>query len=443
MRQLRICPDTGRVVASVSPRTRPRRDVEPLARQGDDTGPGQSSAASKAPGTEESGGDSDSELALAPSRLHGHDDSESIGGTAGASRKRKSGADTVPTTSTIGDLVATGSEHVTPSNRPARPALAEIANPNGNAKKPQRWSARKIKRTGAKARMEPPADWEEVYKLTKEMRAEALAPVDTMGSSHLAEETSPPRDRRFQTLVSLMLSAQTRDTVTAAVMKTLQANLSGGLTLESIRAVPLDRLDALIGKVTFHHNKARYIKQTAEELHARFGSDIPDTVAGLTSLPGVGPKMAFLTMSVAWGRDEGIGVDVHVHRITNLWGWHETRTPEETRASLEAWLPREKWHEINGLLVGFGQTICLPVGRRCGRCLLAERGLCPSAAVGREREGKRVRVEEKLVEGGDAVVKGEVAVGVKHFKAEEIDGPAPDIEDLGTTQGRSSRRVIT
>jgi len=87
-------------------------------------------------------------------------------------------------------------------------------------------------------------------------------------------------------------------------------------------------------------------------------SDIPSTIEGLVSLPGVGPKMAYLCMSAAWGRDEGIGVDVHVHRITNLWGWHKTKTPEETRITLEAWLPRDKWHDINHLLVGFGQTWC-------------------------------------------------------------------------------------
>jgi endonuclease-3 len=68
--------------------------------------------------------------------------------------------------------------------------------------------------------------------------------------------------------------------------------------------------------------------------------------------------MAYLTMSAAWGRDEGIGVDVHVHRITNLWGWNKTQQPEQTRAILESWLPKDKWHDINNLLVGFGQTIC-------------------------------------------------------------------------------------
>lgn len=149
--------------------------------------------------------------------------------------------------------------------------------------------------------------------------------------------------------------------------------------------------------------------------------------------------MAYLTMSAAWGRDEGIGVDVHVHRITNLWGWHETRTPEETRAILESWLPRDKWHDINNLLVGFGQTICLPVGRRCGECKLAERGLCPSAIKGvvkKERRGVKVEVK---AEGMETVVKEEVV------KAEEIPIRLADIEDCIApldipTPRRSSRR---
>jgi len=108
-------------------------------------------------------------------------------------------------------------------------------------------------------------------------------------------------------------------------------------------------------------------------------------------LAGVGPKMAYLCVSAAWGETAGIGVDVHVHRITNLWGWHATKGPEETRVALEAWLPRDKWHEVNTLLVGLGQTVCAPVGRRCGECDLGLEGLCPGA-VGREvRKGLEAR----------------------------------------------------
>ena len=63
--------------------------------------------------------------------------------------------------------------------------------------------------------------------------------------------------------------------------------------------------------------------------------------------------MAYLCMAAenGWNKVEGIGVDVHVHRITNLWGWNQTKTPEETRLALQAWLPRDKWKEINWLLV--------------------------------------------------------------------------------------------
>ena len=132
-------------------------------------------------------------------------------------------------------------------------------------------------------------------------------------------------------------------------------------------------------------------------------------------------------MSAAWGRDEGIGVDVHVHRITNLWGWHATKTPEETRAMLEAWLPREKWHKINHLLVGFGQTICLPVGRKCGECDLAKEGLCPSAvSAGKIREMEKRREKRAKEVKRDEVVVVETAEVVK----EEGDGGGGEIAQL-------------
>ena len=230
-----------------------------------------------------------------------------------------------------------------------------------------------------------------------------------------------PQDKRFQTLIALMLSSQTKDTTNAIAMRRLQTELpSPGLTLENILAVEPAKLNEMIFVVGFHNNKTKYIKAAALILRDQFGGDIPDTIEGLMSLPGVGPKMAYLCLSAAWGRTEGIGVDVHVHRITNLWGWHKTKGPEETRAALEAWLPKDRWHEINHLLVGFGQTICLPVGRKCGKCTLSEKGLCPSAVVEKKTVVKRVKREEikrddasngaKVKEAEDVVVKKEEIV---------------------------------
>ena len=203
-----------------------------------------------------------------------------------------------------------------------------------------------------------------------------------------------------------MLSSQTKDTTTAIAMRRLQTELpSPGLTLENILAVDPVTLNELIFAVGFHNNKTRYIKATALVLRDQFAGDIPDTIEGLMSLPGVGPKMGYLCLSAAWGKTEGIGVDVHVHRITNLWGWHKTKTPEETRAALEAWLPRTHWHEINHLLVGLGQTICLPVGRHCEDCTLSTKGLCPSAVIPTQKTIKRVKKEKHKTENSDEVKK--------------------------------------
>ena len=281
-----------------------------------------------------------------------------------------------------------------------------------------------------------PPNWEQIYEITTEMRKKVVAPVDTMGCESLAEAHRSPIDRRLQTLVALMLSSQTKDTVTAVAMKQLQEGLPGGFNLEALLQVSPEDLNSLINKVGFHNNKTKFIKQVAIILRDQFEGDIPDTVEGLISLPGVGPKMAYLTMSAAWGRDEGIGVDVHVHRITNLWRWHKTSTPEQTRAELESWLPKEKWHDINHLLVGFGQTICLPVGRRCDECELGKRKLCPSAVVPSPRKKKVIKKEtfaEIKIEGCEVVVEADDAATTMHVKTEELGDvhmQIGDIEDI-------------
>ncbi|MCJ1286446.1 DNA N-glycosylase and apurinic/apyrimidinic (AP) lyase [Xylographa opegraphella] len=350
------------------------------------------------------------------------DDSSSLSSTSSSadiedysrltpSRKRKHGVDS-PTTVVSSVSISTRSS---PRKRGVK---AEDGSTEGRVKpvgKVKRQPAKEVVDDAGEVEIHPPAHWEEVYEAVKEMRKRLLAPVDTMGCERLADEGLSERDQRFQTLIALMLSSQTKDTTTAATMHALQSTLpSPGLTLANILAIDPATLNTLIHAVGFHNNKTRYIKATAEILHARFGDDIPATVAGLMSLPGVGPKMAYLCMSAAWGRTEGIGVDVHVHRITNLWGWHRTKAPEETRLALQAWLPRERWHEINHLLVGFGQTICAPVGRRCGECVLAERGLCPSAVVGAKRVVKgRVKREVGTTEGSEGVKREEGTLAVK------------------------------
>lgn len=286
----------------------------------------------------------------------------------------------------------------------------------------------------------PPSDWEELYNATKEMRlsgAAANAAVDTMGCERLALPTASPRDQRFHTLVALMLSSQTKDTTNAVAMRKLQTELPPhedgappGLNLENMLAVDPAKLNELIWAVGFHNNKTKYLKQTAVILRDTWAGDIPDTIEGLVSLPGVGPKMAHLCLSSAWGRTEGIGVDVHVHRITNMWGWHKTKTPEETRMALQAWLPRDRWREINWLLVGLGQTVCAPVGRRCGDCDLGLNGLCKAADRAKVNKGRKLR-EAKV----------EAEEDVKAIKLETtLDNTVADIVDV-VVPGEEERKI--
>ncbi|KAH7356900.1 DNA glycosylase [Rhexocercosporidium sp. MPI-PUGE-AT-0058] len=297
--------------------------------------------------------------------------------------------------------------------------------------------ARKVKNeeTGD-LEIHPPNDWAEVYAVVKEMRTSGAAQhaaVDTMGCERLAQETVTPKVKRYHTLTALMLSSQTKDTTNFQAMNRLYTELPPykegapiGLNLENILAVDPKLLNELIWAVGFHNNKTRYIKATAEILRDQYDGDIPDTIEGLMSLPGVGPKMGYLCLSVAWGKHEGIGVDVHVHRITNLWGWHKTKGPEESRLALQAWLPRELWHEINWVLVGLGQTVCLPVGRKCGDCELGLRGLCKAAERGKVTIGRKLK-EERIKEESGEVVKTEVVTS-EEVAGEVVVNADPEVD---------------
>ena len=221
-----------------------------------------------------------------------------------------------------------------------------------------------------------PEHWEEEYENILTMRADRTAPVDSMGCERSFDETAAPPVQRFQCLVALMLSSQTRDEVNYAAMMRLREH---GLTVENIINTDLGDLEQLIRPVGFWRHKSKYIKKTCQILKEKYNNDIPDNVEELCELPGVGPKMAYLVMNIAWKKQTGIGVDTHVHRIVARLGWTDPevcKTPEKTRKSLEDWLPQDKWTEINWLLVGFGQQICLPLHPKCGECL--NRNLCPT-----------------------------------------------------------------
>ena len=191
------------------------------------------------------------------------------------------------------------------------------------------------------------------------------APVDIYGPPAISQTEFGEKIYRYQVLIALMLSSQTKDKVTANAIKTLQQY---GLNPENIDKLSQDDLNELIKKVGFHNRKANYIKKTTNLLLKKYNGDIPNTLEELIVLPGVGYKMAILAMNIAWKINCGISVDTHVHRISNRIGWVNTTKPEQTRQELEGWIPKEYWGSINPLLVGFGQQICLPRNPKCQFC---------------------------------------------------------------------------
>ena len=159
----------------------------------------------------------------------------------------------------------------------------------------------------------PPDNWERTHALVAELRADRSAPIDAYGAHAVPEAHVAPRVRRFQILTALMLSSQTKDAAVAETMRKLQRH---GLTAENICATDEDTLNDLIHKVGFHNSKTKYLKRTAQILLSWHNGDVPLTAKEMmTTLPGVGPKMAYIAEYLAHGTATGVGVDTHMHRI--------------------------------------------------------------------------------------------------------------------------------
>ncbi len=179
----------------------------------------------------------------------------------------------------------------------------------------------------------------------------------------------------FRILVATILSARTRDEVTAAASRRLFRKAA---TPDELATLSVPELEKIIYPVGFFRNKARYLAELPGVLRERFDGRVPDTVEQLVRLPGVGRKTANLVVAVAFNKP-AICVDTHVHRIMNIWGYVETTTPLRTENALREKLPEKYWKRINSILVAFGQGTCKPVRPLCDRCVLAD--LCPRIGV--------------------------------------------------------------
>ncbi|MEJ7810160.1 MAG: endonuclease III [Gemmatimonadaceae bacterium] len=183
----------------------------------------------------------------------------------------------------------------------------------------------------------------------------------------------------FEQLVACIISIRTLDEVMIEVAREL---FSQARTPATVAALPVAEIDRLIRASTFHRGKAAQISEIATRVVGEFAGELPCDLETLLSFRGVGPKCANLVLGIACGAAR-IGVDIHVHRVTNRWGYVQEPTPERTTGALEATLPARYWVEINRLLVPFGKHICTGRLPKCSTCPVLD--MCRQVGVAAHR----------------------------------------------------------
>ncbi|HVF09836.1 MAG TPA: endonuclease III [Abditibacteriaceae bacterium] len=189
----------------------------------------------------------------------------------------------------------------------------------------------------------------------------AVRPFPKAALFELAEDGF---DSVFEQLVACIISIRTYDEV---MLPTARQLFQIARTPAEVARMTPEEIDRHIRASTFHEAKARQIHEIARQAVAEHGGALPCDAGVLLSLRGVGPKCANLVLGIACGQSH-IGVDIHVHRVANRWGYVIAPMPEQSMVALEAVLPQKHWVEINRLLVPFGKHICTGKLPKCSTC---------------------------------------------------------------------------
>jgi endonuclease-3 len=204
----------------------------------------------------------------------------------------------------------------------------------------------------------------------------AVQPFPKAAMFALAEEGY---DSPFEQLIACLISIRTYDEVSLPVARRLLAQAP---TPQAMSQLPPAEIEALIQGCTYADRKAAQIAAIAHQVVQEFEGELPCDASVMMSFNGIGPKCAHLALGIACGQPY-ISVDIHVHRVTNRWGYVHTKTPEKTTAALADKLPKAYWVELNSLLVPFGKHICTGNLPRCSICPVLE--MCDQAGVDRHR----------------------------------------------------------
>lgn len=184
----------------------------------------------------------------------------------------------------------------------------------------------------------------------------------------------------WELLVSVILSAQCTDVMVNKVTADLFEKYR---TIEDYAGADPAEFEIDIRPTGFFRNKTKHIIGAARAVLAGFDGEVPHSMKGLLTLPGVARKTANIVLgnadpaAYAADPDAGIAVDTHVHRLSNRLGLAKTTEAAKTEAQLLPVVPRDDRFRVTYLLIEHGRAVCTARKPRCGACLLAD--LCPSA----------------------------------------------------------------
>lgn len=192
-----------------------------------------------------------------------------------------------------------------------------------------------------------------IREATQELPKAMLFELRDMGYESLFEQTC-----------ACIISVRTFDEVSLPASLRLFKRARNAYDLSKLSE---EEIYELIRPSSFGREKAKALKEVAEITLERFDGDLPADYDALTELPGLGPKSANLVLGIS-GKVPSLGVDIHVHRITNRWGYLNTKSAEQSLLELARKLPKKFWTEMNELLVPFGKHICQGRRPKCSIC---------------------------------------------------------------------------
>jgi endonuclease-3 len=183
----------------------------------------------------------------------------------------------------------------------------------------------------------------------------------------------------FEQLLSCIISIRTLDEVSIPVSQRLFAKAR---TPHELLKLSPQELEGLLYGSSYNGQKAYTMLGIAQTVINQYNGQLPADYKLLTDLKGVGPKCANLVLGIA-AQKPAISVDSHVHRVVNRWGYAKTTTPEKTLLALEKTVPKDRWIDINRLLMPFGKYHCTVNLPKCSTCPVLE--YCEQIGVKKHR----------------------------------------------------------